>query len=452
MSFQQQAKSYDSAEKMAAAYLAQYYGNKKIEYPINPFQMLKDEGILFSFMKSRALEGVYIPASDENDIPMVGINVDRPITRQRFTAAHELCHHFRDADKQISCPIFGTKNDIERFADGFAGALLMPLQELRVQVNKRKNIRGEVSFDDVLDISAYFGVSFEACLRRIAYQIHAISGNVENDELKKRIKKYAPDKVRKRKHISYADLYAGIIDCCQEQFAFSPTDQARFVFQNDYIYNDSRMEGLDVTLEQAAEIVTDLRLNSQNSEYCTETNEAFLSIAGHYLMYQDILAVPVSDEMDVYDLFDLNRKLFSRYPFPEVGGRVRQNNALALGAKFETADYQDIFTELDRLNEDVKAYFARRQNLPMSEYIKCVVRTHHRITVIHPFQDGNGRTSRAFMNVQLVRAGMLPIYVKVEEKEKYFEALAHADLTGEYDELYEIVYRLILKACVDLNR
>lgn len=88
MSFQQQATEFSDPEKMAAAYLAQYYGNTKIEYPINPFQMLKDEGVLFSFMKSDNLEGAYIPASSEDDIPIVGINVNRPITRQRFTAAH----------------------------------------------------------------------------------------------------------------------------------------------------------------------------------------------------------------------------------------------------------------------------------------------------------------------------------------------------------------------------
>ncbi len=167
MSFQQQAKTFSSAEKMAAAYLAHYFGNKKIEYPINPFQMLKDEGVLFSFMKSHGLEGVYVPASSEDDIPLVGINVGRPITRQRFTAAHELCHHLRDANKEISCPIFGIKNDVELYADSFAAALLMPLNELRSLVNKRKNSRGYVSFDDVLDIAIYFGVSFEACVRRI---------------------------------------------------------------------------------------------------------------------------------------------------------------------------------------------------------------------------------------------------------------------------------------------
>jgi hypothetical protein len=140
-------------------------------------------------------------------------------------------------------------------------------------------------------------VSFEACLYRISYRIHAIDGNTEPRELKKRIAKYAPDNVRKSKHMTYANLYADLIDNYQEQLLFIPTDYARLIFQSEYIYNDSRMEGLDVTLEDAAEIVTDLRINMQNSKYCSEKNEVYLSIAGHYAMYQDIFAVPVKDEV-----------------------------------------------------------------------------------------------------------------------------------------------------------
>ena len=96
--FQNEAKDFTNPEAMASAYLARYYGQKKIEYPINPFQMLKDEDILFSLRNFKKLEGVYIPASSSTDLPVVGINANRNITRQRFTAAHELCHHFRDAD------------------------------------------------------------------------------------------------------------------------------------------------------------------------------------------------------------------------------------------------------------------------------------------------------------------------------------------------------------------
>jgi Zn-dependent peptidase ImmA (M78 family)/fido (protein-threonine AMPylation protein) len=451
MDFRLKAQKYTDPERMAADYLIKHFGNQKIEYPINPFALLKAEGVLFTLSNFHKLEGVYVPAASASDIPIIGINANRPITRQRFTAAHELCHHFHDAGKQISCPMFGKKTAIENFADGFAAAVLMPIAELRAQVNKRKNTRGNVSFDDVLEIADYFGVSFESCLFRIAYRIHAIDGDTESASLKKRIAKYAPDKVRKSQHMTYANLYAGLIDNYQEQLAFSPTDHARYLFQNEYIYNDSRMEGLDVTVEQASEIVTDLRLNMQNSCYCSEKNEAYLSIAGHYAMYQDIFAEPIKESISIYDMLLLNKKLFSYYPHPEFGGSIRQNNTLVLGAKFETVDYHDIFNELAKVDNDIKIFYEKRSEMPISEFVKHVARIHHRITVIHPFPEGNGRTSRAYMNVQLVRAGLPPIYIKVEDKPAYIDALSLADKTSIYDELYEIIFRMIIKSHVALN-
>ena len=142
VSFKLNVKNYRDAESMAAAYLAAYFGNSEITYPISPFTMLKDEGVDFVIRNFNKLEGVYIPAQSESDIAIVGINAKRPITRQRFTAAHELCHHFRDADKQVACPI-GQKNASERFADAFASALLMPMGELRIKVNEYKNANGK---------------------------------------------------------------------------------------------------------------------------------------------------------------------------------------------------------------------------------------------------------------------------------------------------------------------
>ncbi len=452
MQFKTAAKYYSSAEQLAAAYLSYYFENQEIHYPINPFRMLKDEGVLFSLMNFKKLEGVYIPKSTEDDIPMVGINVNRPITRQRYTAAHELCHHFRDSDKQISCPIKRDKNETEIFAEKFAAALLMPMADLQHQVDIRKNYRGYVEFDDVLEIAEYFGVSFESCLFRIAYQIHAIAGNTESDELKRQARKYRAETKRKARHMSHAELYAELIDCYEDNLAFEPNLHARLAFQNNYIYSDSRMEGLDVTEEQASEIVADLRLKSQNSEYCQEGNEAYMSVAGHYEMYQEIFTLPVKSSLSVFDSFLLNRKLFSHYPAPEYGGQTRQNNTLVLGAKFETVDYHNIIPELTKVDTEIREYFAKRRSLTVSEYIKQVARSHHRLTVIHPFGDGNGRTLRAFMNVQMVRAGITPFYIKVEDKDEYLEALARADTVGRYDDLYEVIFKLISKSSVELNK
>ena len=285
--FRINAKSYSNAEEMASSYLAAYFGNNKIEYPINPFKMLKDENIVFLIRNFNKLEGVYIPAKTEDDIAVVGINANRPITRQRFTAAHELCHHFRDADEDVACPI-GQKNASEYFADAFASALLMPLGELRIKVNEYKDINGNVGFESVLKIADYFGVSFESCVYRIAYKIHAIEGDTEGKTLKKRVRNFKPEMKRKALGMNYVNLYSDLIDYYSDQLMFLPSDKAKYVFKNMYIYNDSRMEGLDVTIEQASEIVTDLRMNLQNSEYCNNDNEPYMSVAGHYKMYQDI--------------------------------------------------------------------------------------------------------------------------------------------------------------------
>ena len=43
-------------------------------------------------------------------------------------------------------------------------------------------------------------------------------------------------------------------------------------------------------------------------------------------------------------------------------------------------------------------------------------------------------------------------HIKVEDKKEYVAALSRADQTGDYDELYEIVFRLILRSYVDLHK
>jgi Zn-dependent peptidase ImmA (M78 family) len=318
--FYKAAKSINNPEELAALFLQHYFKDREIVYPINPFQILNDEGVKFALRDFGKLEGVYIPAEDHDDIPVVGINLNRPITRQRFTAVHELCHFFKDTKEQ-ACPITGTKTAIERFADGFASGVLMQLGELRKQVQKREKNK-YVEFDDVLEISNFFGVSFESCLFRIAYFIHAIPGNTESSELKKKIRKYKPDLRRRGLGYNNVSLYEGLIDAYGHALRFVPNEFALNVFQNEYIFNDSRLEGVDIDIETAAEIVTDIRLSQQSNKYCTEENEAFLSIAGHTSMYSYIFELPVKDKCSVFDTVSLHKRLFSYFPHPEFEGSV----------------------------------------------------------------------------------------------------------------------------------
>lgn len=447
--FRIRAKSFKTPEQMAEAYLMELFPDNKIEYPINPFKLLRDEGILFSLRPFDKLEGVYLPGAVPTDMPVVGINVHRPITRQRYTAAHELCHHFRDYNKENICSI-GELSSSEKFAEGFAAALLMPLWELRAQVNSRK-VNGYIDLDAVLEIADYFGVSFLSCLYRIAYNTGGIPGDTASKRLQSLARKYSPDKKRQERGMSYLKLYEGLIDSYGENLSFAPSEHAKLVFQNEYIFNDSRLEGVEVSVEEASEIVTDLRINKQSSPYCKEENEAYMSVAGHYYMYENILESPTKERCSVFDSISLNKDLFSCFPNPDYGGKIRNTDTLVLGAKFETASAMAIYPKLIEIDTEVKALFASKNEMSLSAYIEKVFELHHRLTVIHPFSDGNGRTLRAFMNIQLVRAGICPLYILYQEKEAYIHALEIADSTGRYDELHETLFHSLLRSNSEIS-
>ncbi|MFT5703313.1 MAG: Fic family protein [Rickettsiales bacterium] len=52
---------------------------------------------------------------------------------------------------------------------------------------------------------------------------------------------------------------------------------------------------------------------------------------------------------------------------------------------------------------------------------------HHDFILIHPFDDGNGRTARILMNFILMQFGFPPAIIKTGDKENYFAALRQAD-------------------------
>lgn len=105
---------------------------------------------------------------------------------------------------------------------------------------------------------------------------------------------------------------------------------------------------------------------------------------------------------------------------------------------------------LIELNKAVDYLEKKHTFMKRSEIILEVIKIHHRITVIHPFSDGNGRTSRAFMNEMLIRYGMPPFYIKVEKKEEYYAALEIADKKGDFNKLFEYTMRALMQSHAEL--
>jgi len=66
---------------------------------------------------------------------------------------------------------------------------------------------------------------------------------------------------------------------------------------------------------------------------------------------------------------------------------------------------------------------------------------HAEIVRIHPFEDGNGRSSRLMLNWVLLRLGMQPVVFEAV-KEEYRDCLNHYYRSGDLEPLVDICIRL----------
>ena len=66
---------------------------------------------------------------------------------------------------------------------------------------------------------------------------------------------------------------------------------------------------------------------------------------------------------------------------------------------------------------------------------------HFRLTSIHPFSRGNGRTARLLMNLMLLRNGYVPVAVRPEDRRVYLDTLEHGSLTADLGPFQTFMHR-----------
>jgi hypothetical protein len=83
---------------------------------------------------------------------------------------------------------------------------------------------------------------------------------------------------------------------------------------------------------------------------------------------------------------------------------------------------------------------------------------HYYLVKTHPFNDGNGRISRLFLNLILLKGELFPIVVPDDRRRSYYESLISAD-TGDFSSLIDLVAELekekaneYLKLAKDLSK
>lgn len=422
----------------------------KVSFPINPFELLNEKNVVITYSEFDKLEGLLLY---DKKLSVVSINKDRPITRQRFTAAHELGHllmHTEIQSNNFLCPVSSLKNDIEKEADSFASNLLMPSDELNKRIDFYQDENGKVGLDECLIISEYFGVSFESCVKTIRFRVKRFNKDLNNDELNKLIRSYKPKDKRKELFESTSDLT--LLTNAIDYSHFSTINLNKIIgikFVQNLVYHDNRLEQINITQEEVNGIFADLRINGINSVYCESNNQNIIEALGNIEMNK--YSLESDEQLDIFKLKTLNKLLYKYTPYPEYAGNYRNNDNLILGGSIQPVSYKKIYDKLDDINEYLKFTLENMNKYSISDYIERVTKIHYDLTVLHPFNDGNGRTIRAFTNWLLRLKGLCPIYIDSNNRDDYLNALHKIDKEENYNDLQIIIIKSMIKTIAELH-
>ena len=121
-------------------------------------ELLEERGIkVLKLPLPRTVDGLtcHVRRVDGDDVPAVVCSNVKSIERQRFTIAHELGHMVLDIPAEVP---------EEKACNRFAGAFLVPEQELKREVGRR---RLNFGFGEIIEIKRMFGISAAALVVRM---------------------------------------------------------------------------------------------------------------------------------------------------------------------------------------------------------------------------------------------------------------------------------------------
>lgn len=123
---------------------------------------------------------------------------------------------------------------------------------------------------------------------------------------------------------------------------------------------------------------------------------------------------------------------------------------------FENGEYKGVAVKLEDdawqpvpceiVDSEMESLIREYNNADCHPILKAI-RFKTRFNKIHPFADGNGRTSRILLNYMLVRYGYPTITIKGIQRRRYIEAMDTAIIKGDYSLMIDLIKDLLNKRC-----
>jgi Fic family protein len=181
-------------------------------------------------------------------------------------------------------------------------------------------------------------------------------------------------------------------------------------------YASNAIEGNTLTLRETAEVI------EHGITVGGKSLRDHLEAVDHYEALQWVRGLAATTTpLGEGTVVELHRRIVARSQ-PEIAGVYSRLPRRIAGSPVVFPNP----AKIPQLMEEFGAWLAAAPLDPASAFA-----AHFRLTGIHPFGDGNGRTARLLMNLLLIRGGYPPIAVRPEDRKTYLDALERGSLAED---------------------
>jgi len=185
------------------------------------------------------------------------------------------------------------------------------------------------------------------------------------------------------------------------------------VFSVKFTYDTNRIEGSKLTYRETADLLE--RGLTPHSKPVKDIKEA----EAHEKLFYEIL--DYKKDLTLQTVLYWHKKFFEGTK-PDMAGKMREYQVAISGSRFMPPSPIEVPI---LLNEFFKWYNRSKEKLNPVELAALV---HLKFVTIHPFGDGNGRTSRLLMNFVLHKFGFPLLNIQYENRSSYYTALERSQV------------------------
>lgn len=185
-------------------------------------------------------------------------------------------------------------------------------------------------------------------------------------------------------------------------------ERLRDEFLIEFTYNSNAIEGNTLTLQETAMVLEGVTIDQKPLK-------EHLEIIGHRDAFKYVESL-VSEKQEFSEYVIKSIHSLVLMDRVEDRGVYRRIPVRIMGAFHEPP--QPYLVE-PMMNELIVNHADRKAKMHL---VEAVALFHLDFEGIHPFIDGNGRTGRLLINLELMQNGYLPIDVKFSDRRKYYQA------------------------------